>query len=1001
MTTVTGRRRRERERAREREKKREEERGIARRRRERERARERDDDREPKKPAAPPPPPKPPKPPLEAPEYQLKPEERGFTRPEDSKVVERDAKGRPTVYETPDKVRHYTPQSVMWEKGYRTSTQYYAPGSEAFFDLPKFATTPPPFVAVDTPEGVRHVTRQEAIQLQEFKGEELFDEMKSLGLIAKDVEYIAPEMLEKAKVALSGYRKPDGTYDVAQAIEDKVTPAYLAAMFEDKQIGEVKAGLVKRQKAERLEEREKELIEIWQIASRIEPGLDWQIKGIQVLPQVGVRPPPVSPVGKFAEGGTLNLTEAIKAGHTHIVDYEGWNVTQSQIDKIAEEQKKRDDALQVLADGGYKGYGDSYRVVDALVSDDPKAIKALEVVFSEQDLSNAKKWIDRHWGAHGRFIAGKEIPLTKEVQKTLRKVTPWEEGKGETLLNYLQKYREQIPIPPSPLVALAVPVAVTPVPWDDLLLYSVIAGGAAFGLWKISDELKKTTATFRSRFERSPMPEDLVLVTSQGMAMGIKDIDPEKKRIPGVSIVPIDPKIPALFPRDLRQQIPGISIVKVDPKIPPISTKKVEPALYLPTPMITMDELTGLQAGMIKAVAGVAVAEEGLKKALPSTKTIPINWDKILAEAIEAKKKEEFDKAFATALAALPKVEPDISAHFTRNYQEYLRRRAILESAKKSYVASLNPTPVMGKISDEAVGVVASFLTSEALDLARPEVGEQLTPYLLRVLGPQLGRIAKTATSTAAKAFVKALAQGKTATQAATQTLTATQTAVQTQVRALTRAAALTKTQTRAITQTIARTATASAIRTAVARAAITPAAAIPATATLALIDVPPPPPLGPPIRLPKKDQTDKEKRKKIKKSKGAIAWRHGELHGKDVFHVGIYPYTSEENYFTVVGKKPEGATIVKGPGSARQSIKLLYGKAPPKAVRGDLGFFDFGITPTGPKQVDITFTPDPKMETTGDITIGRKTPPITERPAGLGRGKSPRITPKTPRLRR
>lgn len=147
--------------------------------------------------------------------------------------------------------------------------------------------------------------------------------------------------------------------------------------------------------------------------------------------------------------------------------------------------------------------------------------------------------------------------------------------------------------------------------------------------------------------------------------------------------------------------------------------------------------------------------------------------------------------------------------------------------------------------------------------------------------------------------------------------------------------------------------------------------------------------------------RTDKKNRKIVSRSKGALAWRHGELRGKDVWHVGMYPYTSEADYLVVVGRKPTGATIVKGPGSARQSIRLLYGKAPPKTVTGDLGFFDFAIEPTGVETVDIRFTPDPKLETTGDITIGRRTPPITERQTGLGHGKSPRITPKTPRLRR
>ena len=114
-----------------------------------------------------------------------------------------------------------------------------------------------------------------------------------------------------------------------------------------------------------------------------------------------------------------------------------------------------------------------------------------------------------------------------------------------------------------------------------------------------------------------------------------------------------------------------------------------------------------------------------------------------------------------------------------------------------------------------------------------------------------------------------------------------------------------------------------------------------------------------------------------------------------------MYPYLSEADYETVIGRKPPNSTIVKGPGSAYQTAKLLYGKPPSKKVTGDIGFFDFSLEPKNTDKIGIGFTPDPKMETTGDITIGRKTPPITERRAGLGRGKSPRITPKTPRLRR
>ena len=145
-------------------------------------------------------------------------------------------------------------------------------------------------------------------------------------------------------------------------------------------------------------------------------------------------------------------------------------------------------------------------------------------------------------------------------------------------------------------------------------------------------------------------------------------------------------------------------------------------------------------------------------------------------------------------------------------------------------------------------------------------------------------------------------------------------------------------------------------------------------------------------IRFPR-GGSDKEKRKTIKASSGAIAWRQGELHGKDVWHVLMHPYESESDYVTVLGRKPSNTTSVKGPGSAYETIKLRYGKPPSRKVTGDIGFMDFFLEPKGAKKVGIGFTPDPKQETIGDISI-------TRRPPRLSGGRA-RITPKTPRLKR
>lgn len=144
---------------------------------------------------------------------------------------------------------------------------------------------------------------------------------------------------------------------------------------------------------------------------------------------------------------------------------------------------------------------------------------------------------------------------------------------------------------------------------------------------------------------------------------------------------------------------------------------------------------------------------------------------------------------------------------------------------------------------------------------------------------------------------------------------------------------------------------------------------------------VPPPPkipPPKPPIRLrvlplPFRPKEDKAKRKRISQSDGAVGWKHGKLHGKRIWHVIMSPYQSEDDHVTVIGRKPPNTTIVDGPGSAAKTVKLLFGKPPSKRVTGDIGFFDFALEPRGAKKIFIEFKPDPKLETTGDITIGKR----------------------------
>ena len=148
---------------------------------------------------------------------------------------------------------------------------------------------------------------------------------------------------------------------------------------------------------------------------------------------------------------------------------------------------------------------------------------------------------------------------------------------------------------------------------------------------------------------------------------------------------------------------------------------------------------------------------------------------------------------------------------------------------------------------------------------------------------------------------------------------------------------------------------------------------------------------IPPPIKLPG-GKSDGEKRRIIAESNGALAWRMGQIGGKDRWDTVINPYQSNAQYLMVLGSPPKGATIIKrGEGSARATAQMLRGQPPKKSFMVDSGFTDINVKPSG-RKIDVTFTPDPDDRTRGDITIGNVTPRISPR--------TPRITPKQPRLR-
>jgi hypothetical protein len=115
------------------------------------------------------------------------------------------------------------------------------------------------------------------------------------------------------------------------------------------------------------------------------------------------------------------------------------------------------------------------------------------------------------------------------------------------------------------------------------------------------------------------------------------------------------------------------------------------------------------------------------------------------------------------------------------------------------------------------------------------------------------------------------------------------------------------------------------------------------------------------------------QKREYINSRDGSIGWKQGKTQkGLDIWHVIMFPYQSQEDYMTVIGKRPNGAKVtVEGAKSAYKTAAVFYGKKPSHKLQVDMGIEDVNITPTS-EGIRLKFTPDLGQKTTGDITIGK-----------------------------
>jgi hypothetical protein len=355
-----------------------------------------------------------------------------------------------------------------------------------------------------------------------------------------------------------------------------------------------------------------------------------------------------------------------------------------------------------------------------------------------------------------------------------------------------------------------------------------------------------------------------------------------------------------------------------------------------PRTVIIRDPLTSdpLGQGKLQNVLTAALATQQATTHLQRTitKEMPMTrqqWE-VLQEALRQGRVAE-GKRIIEGLANKAGT-PEIARSYRLAYEDYLRKKAILDAARKSYVASLNPQPIKGVGSNEATAAaVGVWFVSDILRdrLAKALKRGDSVKTALGKIQPTIKEAAKamgltqhqikigTATviyeamlqsmiAEAIKAASQAQVQGQTQTQVRTAAQTAAQTAIQTIASEAVQSKAITRTQARELTRTLEQTAT-------------------DITEVIAT------------IRLPLLSGTSKKKKDAWEYPDGTIVWKMGELKRGGEWKIIPPPYNLKKAISST--KPPKGVTRLTG--TPQETLTFIGGKLPFKNVSFDLGIVD------------------------------------------------------------
>jgi hypothetical protein len=120
-----------------------------------------------------------------------------------------------------------------------------------------------------------------------------------------------------------------------------------------------------------------------------------------------------------------------------------------------------------------------------------------------------------------------------------------------------------------------------------------------------------------------------------------------------------------------------------------------------------------------------------------------------------------------------------------------------------------------------------------------------------------------------------------------------------------------------------------------------------------------PPSEIKPPYTPIDKPKYQKQARKKVREADLALGWRQGQLHGKDRYDVILNPFEANEEYLIIMGRRPQGLKLLRGPRSAYNTAQTITGKVGKAGIVDIPGIMSAKIWPSSDKKVSLQFVRD------------------------------------------